>query len=148
MSILPFTGQGYDGAHVMAGRLGGVQKLIADQVPRAIYVHCSNHSLDLVLRNSCDHLSIKSFFGTVKSIIKFFRKSPKRRNMFKAAVNATSDSNSRRCNTLIKMCETRLDLRKIDSKCCSMLFVHLQLGGKAFSHSRVQRVIRHYSTRT
>ncbi len=70
----------------MSGRLGGVQKLIADQSPRAIYVHCSNHFLDLALKNSCDESSIKSFFGTIKSIIKFINKSPKRKTMFKAAV--------------------------------------------------------------
>ena len=147
MHVFLFIGQGYDGAHVMSGRLGGVQKLIADQVPRAIYVHCANHSLDLVIRNSCNHLSIKSFFGTLTSIIKFFRKSPKRRNMFKAAVIATSDSNSRRHHTLLKLCETRLGFKAVDGKSCSMCFVNLQMGGKAFSHPRVQRIIRYYSTR-
>ena len=101
-------GQGYDGAHVMSGRLGGVQKLIADQSPRAIYVHCSNHSLDLVLKTSCDECSVKSFFGTIKSIIRFINKSPKRKTMFKAAVEATvTDQNRPHHHTLIKMCDTR-----------------------------------------
>ncbi|CAF4282758.1 unnamed protein product, partial [Rotaria sordida] len=46
-------GQGYDGASVVAGKLGGVQKLIKDIAPRAVYIHCSNHSLDLVLSYAC-----------------------------------------------------------------------------------------------
>ena len=73
-----------------------------------IYIHCSNHSLDLVLKNSCDESNVKSFFGTIKSIIKFINKSPKRKMMFKAAVEATvSNQNHQHHHTLIKMCETR-----------------------------------------
>ena len=73
----------------MAGRLGGVQKLIADQSLRAIYIHCSNHCLDLVLRNSRDHSDVKSFSGTIKMITKFVNNSSKRKTMFKAAAEAT-----------------------------------------------------------
>jgi hypothetical protein len=106
--MFSFPGQGYDGARVMSGRLGGVQKLIADQSPRAIYVHCSNHSLDLVLKDSCGVSCVKSFFGTIKSIIKFINKSPKRKTMFKAAVEATvANQSHQHHHTLIKMCETR-----------------------------------------
>ncbi|CAM4782204.1 unnamed protein product [Rotaria magnacalcarata] len=62
LKIEKIRGQGYDGANVVAGRLGGVQKLIRDIVPRANYVHCSNHSLDLVLAVACKLQLIKIFF--------------------------------------------------------------------------------------
>jgi hypothetical protein len=40
-------GQGYDGAAVMSGISSGVQKRISDIIPRASYVHCSAHNLNL-----------------------------------------------------------------------------------------------------
>jgi hypothetical protein len=112
--MFSFLGQGYDGAHVMSGRLGGVQKLITDQSPRAIYIHCSNHSLDLVLKNSCSESDVKSFFGTIKTLIRFINKSPKRKMIFKAAVEATvANPSHQHHHTLIKMCETRYESRRL-----------------------------------
>lgn len=78
-----FLGQGYDGARTMSGHLGGVQKLVLDHVPRGLYIHCSSHSLDLVIRHSCDLRIVQAFFATVKCIVKFFNKSPKRKLIFK-----------------------------------------------------------------
>ena len=74
---------------MISGLLGDVQKPIADKSQRVIYIHCSKHSLDIVLKLSCDECSVKSFFDTVKNIIKFINKSSKRKPMFKVAVEAT-----------------------------------------------------------
>ena len=62
--------QGYDGASVMTGSCGGVQKHIRELVPQAIYVHC--HCLNLVLvdcvkNNSCAF----EFFSLVQSLYVF-----------------------------------------------------------------------------
>ncbi|CAF2730914.1 unnamed protein product [Rotaria sp. Silwood2] len=97
--------QGYDGANVVSGQLGGVQKLIRDVVPRAVYVHCSNHSLDLVLAYACSLQLIKSFFGTVKSIIKFISSSPKRKKLLAQAIESTTTETRRR--HLVRLCDTR-----------------------------------------
>ena len=43
------VGMGFDGASVMSGKLGGVQKLIKDKAPMAYYVHCYAHRLNLIL---------------------------------------------------------------------------------------------------
>ena len=43
------VGMGFDGASVMSGKLGGVQKLIKDKSPMAYYLHCYAHRLNLVL---------------------------------------------------------------------------------------------------
>ena len=40
-------GQGYDGASTMSGEKNGVQKRNLDKQPRALYTHCSGHSLNL-----------------------------------------------------------------------------------------------------
>ena len=34
----------------MSGRVGGVQAKLKDDNPTALYVHCCNHALDLVLQ--------------------------------------------------------------------------------------------------
>jgi len=38
-------GQGYDGASNMRGEFNGVHKLIRDENPYALYVHCFDHQL-------------------------------------------------------------------------------------------------------
>jgi len=43
------VGMGFDGASVMSGKLGGVQKLIRDKSPMAYYLHCYAHRLNLVI---------------------------------------------------------------------------------------------------
>ncbi|KAJ1198369.1 hypothetical protein NDU88_002210 [Pleurodeles waltl] len=40
-------GQGYDNAATMAGHISGVQKRILDMNPKAMFVPCNNHSLNL-----------------------------------------------------------------------------------------------------
>ena len=45
------VGQGYDGASTMAGHLSGVQKRIRHKYPRAIFVHCASHCLNLVIND-------------------------------------------------------------------------------------------------
>ncbi len=44
--------QGYDGAAVMSGKCSGVQQRIREVAPKAIYVHCYAHTLNLVLVDS------------------------------------------------------------------------------------------------
>ena len=42
--------QGYDGANIMSGCNGGVQRLIQNQSPTLNpYVHCASHNLNLVI---------------------------------------------------------------------------------------------------
>ncbi|GFV36483.1 hypothetical protein TNCV_2260021 [Trichonephila clavipes] len=40
----------------MSGAYGGLQKLIKDKQPRANYVHCSTHNLNLVLNDACNNV--------------------------------------------------------------------------------------------
>ena len=42
-------GQAYDGASNMAGHLNGVAARILKEAPKAHYVHCLSHSLNLSL---------------------------------------------------------------------------------------------------
>jgi hypothetical protein len=64
--------QNYDGASVMSGRVKGVQKLFRDEVPRAIYVHCYNHRLNLITVDICKNLSHgKLFFDFLETLFVF-----------------------------------------------------------------------------
>jgi len=64
--------QTYDGAAVMNGRLNDVEKLFCDEVPQAIYVHCYNHKLNLVIADICKNISdVKLFFDLVEEICVF-----------------------------------------------------------------------------
>ncbi|GBP83441.1 hypothetical protein EVAR_103322_1 [Eumeta japonica] len=55
-------GQGYDGANTMKGTYGGVQKLIKDVEPNAVYVHCAAHNLNLVLNDAVRERKVKRHF--------------------------------------------------------------------------------------
>ncbi|GFY29442.1 retrovirus-related Pol polyprotein from transposon 412 [Trichonephila clavipes] len=49
-------GQGYDGAANISEAYGRLQKLIKDKQPRANYVHCSTHNLNLVPNDVCNNV--------------------------------------------------------------------------------------------
>ena len=53
LPIKKIIGQGYDGASAMSGEEKGVQAIVRESCPLAVYVHCAAHVLNLVLVNSC-----------------------------------------------------------------------------------------------
>lgn len=55
-------GQGYDGASNMSGVRNGVQALIQQKNPLAIYTHCCSHVLNLVIVKSCSVPDIRNMF--------------------------------------------------------------------------------------
>lgn len=68
--------QVYDGASVMAGKNGGVQKLLQEKLGREIpYVHCMNHQLHLVVVNTLTaEKAVTDFFDVCCTLYRFFRK--------------------------------------------------------------------------
>lgn len=66
--------QCYDGAYVMSGRHGGVQKLLERHYNRTIpYVHCLNHKLHLVVEAIVEKIDVcRLFFGQVRLLHNFF----------------------------------------------------------------------------
>ncbi|GFV61925.1 uncharacterized protein TNCV_4107291 [Trichonephila clavipes] len=65
INLAKCQGQGYDGAANMIGAYGGLQKLITDKQPRANYVHCSTHNLNLVLKDACNNVPQLSIVRSV-----------------------------------------------------------------------------------
>ena len=50
--------QAYDEASNMSGHLSGVQARISTQYPKATYIHCFCHSLNLAMQDSSRHIEI------------------------------------------------------------------------------------------
>ena len=67
--------QCYDGAAVMWGRYGGVQKKIQETLNKCIpYVYCFNHQLRLVVVHTLKAINdVKRFFDTCSSLYNFIQ---------------------------------------------------------------------------
>ncbi|KAG0411775.1 hypothetical protein HPB47_011113 [Ixodes persulcatus] len=64
--------QTYDGASVMSGKSKGVQALLKLEVPQALYVHCFNHRLNLVIVDACKAIdSARTFFSLIEMLYVF-----------------------------------------------------------------------------
>ena len=81
LNLERLLGQGYDGCSAMAGKENGVLAKIGLIYPKAAFVHCSAHRLNLVVNDLNAVSTIRNAIGTIKSIITYFRESPKRRPM-------------------------------------------------------------------
>ena len=69
LSIADCVSQFYDGASVMSGSLTGVRTRILQDNPKAIYIHCHAHQLNLALVDCCRSLSHASeFFSLLESL--------------------------------------------------------------------------------
>ena len=79
LSIQDCRGQSYDNGSNMRGKNNGVQARILSLNPKALYVPCAAHSLNLVI---CDAAKASShtitFFGTVARLFSIFSSSPAR----------------------------------------------------------------------
>jgi hypothetical protein len=52
MDLSQCRGQGYNGSRVMSGAYGGVQALIRQVQPSALYLHCEAHNLNLTINDA------------------------------------------------------------------------------------------------
>ena len=71
-------GQGYDGAGNMAGKCSGAAARINAKFPKAPYVHCGSHALNLCVASACKIQVIRNMMGQVRVVSEFFNNSPKR----------------------------------------------------------------------
>ena len=83
LEISNLRGQGYDGAGNMAGKKSGVSSRILKLNDKALYVHCFNHRLNLVIAKSCNIQKVRNLMGIIKEISYFFNLLPKREQFLK-----------------------------------------------------------------
>ena len=82
------VGQCYDGASAMAGVNMGVQARIKQHANKAVYVHCSAHTLNLVISSTSKVADVRNACNLVEKIQVLFRNSAKRSETFKRALEA------------------------------------------------------------
>lgn len=76
LSLQDMRGQGYDNGSNMKGVRSGVQARIKNMNPRAFFVPCSSHSLNLVVNDMAkSSLEAANFFNMVQKIYVFFSSS-------------------------------------------------------------------------
>ncbi|XP_065652831.1 zinc finger MYM-type protein 1-like [Hydra vulgaris] len=73
LDLMNCRGQSYDNGANMRGQYKGVQALIKEKNPRALYAPCANHTFNLMVCGAAKSVSIAiNFFGTVQRIFTFF----------------------------------------------------------------------------
>lgn len=97
-------GQGYDGAAAMSGKVNGVQAHILRENPKALYVHCVAHCLNLAITDSCNIKDIRNCMGTLEKVCVFFNY-PKRQLVLQKCIEELCPES--RKEKLKKMCPTR-----------------------------------------
>ena len=71
-------GMGFDGAATFSGDKTGVQRRLKELSPRALFVHCCCHDLQLASGKAANAtLGIKHVYTTLMMFCKFFHYSPK-----------------------------------------------------------------------
>lgn len=79
LNIQNICGQGYDNGSNMKGKNAGVQAHIINKNPRAFFVPCCTHSLNLVLSDAAScNVDTVLFFDIIQSIYNFFSSSSHR----------------------------------------------------------------------
>lgn len=73
--------QGYDGGSNMWGKNNGVQALILEDQPLAVYTHCFNHKFNLCISKACEIPEIRNMVGNIGSISVFLSLSAKHSNI-------------------------------------------------------------------
>lgn len=76
-------GQCYDGAANVSGSRQGLQALLLQEEPRAVFVHCLAHTLNLGVQDIAHNImSCRNFLSYIADLITFVRKSAKRLSWF------------------------------------------------------------------
>ena len=85
LPIENLRGQCYDGASNMSSLFNGVQKRIKDLEPRALYVHCNAHALNLVLQEAVREVPvIRDSMDYLHQTLLLLGRSAKRRAILEA----------------------------------------------------------------
>ena len=103
--------QTYDGAANMAGSKNGVAARISSENPRALYIHCGNHTLDLALHDCVKESEIISdALKVVQDLAVFIRSSPTRMVQYQHIAKDINDNATQVENPHL-LCPTRWTVR-------------------------------------
>ena len=106
LSATLLRGQSYDGAGSMSGSVRGAAARISAKYPKALYVHCAAHRLNLCVMKCCNNRDFSNVMDTVSSIARFFNNSPKRQIALESWITSVLPSEEKR-RKLKDLCRTR-----------------------------------------
>lgn len=121
LNVKNCRGQGYDGASVMSGSKSGVQKRILLVVPKAPFVHCCAHNLNLVISDAAKSTrEANNFFITVQAIFNFFSSSAPRWAILVFSKEFASKIQNK---VLKKICPTRWEARYVSVSALKLRYI-------------------------
>ena len=99
-------GQSYDGAGSMSGSTRGAAARTRAKYPKALYVHCTAHRLNLCIMKCCKNCEVSNMIETVGSVARFFNNSPKRQLALEKWISEVLPYEEKR-RKLKDLCRTR-----------------------------------------
>ena len=110
LDISNVRGQGYDRCSAMTSDVVGVQAIIKRNSPKALWVHCSGHCLNLVIVHSCKLTAIRNMLDKLTETYLFFRDSPQRTSLSEEIVSKSVMQTDKR-KAILDLCKTRWAMR-------------------------------------
>ncbi|KMQ84012.1 zinc finger mym-type protein 1-like protein, partial [Lasius niger] len=108
---LPITnlrGQTYDGAPTMSGCKGGVQALIKEKQPLALFVHCGAHCVNLVTKDVCEvSNTVRNSMQWAPELGVLFNRSAKAKTQFTKIKEAENEGPVTNMAKIKPLCPTR-----------------------------------------
>ena len=89
----------------MAGKYNGTAALIQDSYPKATYVHCAAHTLNLCVVSACSISAIRNTHGALQEICIFYNYYPMRQAELDRQIKDLPLVESRR-QKLVNLCKT------------------------------------------
>ena len=112
LSISQCRGQAYDGASNMSGIRNGAQALFKQDEPKALYVHCLAHSLNLCVQDVSKKCKLlRNTLDFIQNLLQLIKFSPKRLNLFESLKNDVTLNTGETLPSLRTLCPTRWTVR-------------------------------------
>lgn len=102
LDLNKLIGQGYYGTGKMSRQFNGVQSRIRQLYPKAVFVHCASHRLNLALSTK----NIRNCLGVMKDIINLFKNNALAGENLKNSILELIPETKK--THLVDLCETRL----------------------------------------
>ena len=112
LSLEQLRGQCFDGARNMCGIYNGVQAKVRAEQPKALYVHCYAHCLNLVIVDVTKrNKNARNFFGVIEKLYAFIKGSCARSQLFLNIQQELSESPQDQPQRLKQLSDTRWSCR-------------------------------------
>ena len=112
LSISQCRGQAYDGASNMSGIKNGAQALFKQEEPKALYVHCLAHSLNLCVQDVSKKCKLlRNTLDFIYNLVQLIKFSPKRLNLFETLKSDVTVNTGETLPSLRTLCPTRWTVR-------------------------------------